>query len=54
MTSFNNIRGYSQNVLVDSHHISSNAEQNIQRVDSHHSSSNAEQTIQCYSAVYPF
>ena len=39
---FNNIRGSSQNLLVDSNHTSSNADQNIQCVDSHHSSSNTE------------
>ena len=50
ITSFNNERLSSQNLLVDSHHISSNAEHNIQRVESHHSSSNAEQTIQTYPA----
>ena len=44
--SFNNGRGSVQNLLVDSHYLSSNAEQTIQRVGSHHSRSNAEKGIQ--------
>ena len=50
MNLFNNERGSSQKLLVDSHRSSSNAEQTIQRVDSHHLSLNSEQAIRRYSA----
>ena len=49
MPSFNNRHGSSQNLLVDFHHSSLNAEHTIQRIDYHHSSSNIDKTIQRYS-----